>query len=385
MESKNGVRLDKVLQKMAVEDDAPLVSISDDVQLPPGAYIPDSLEQRESAQERQKKPVQNIKGKKNAIEGRLAKFMTLLKSAEFDAKFLTNLEVLSRQMSVQLWDQLKQHSRDDDVYIYFVQKIKTGLLVVYICRKVTGVLKERREFSRMATELITQIDDTACISEFETIDSYHTRLNGGIVLPLAQWMPRPMARSMSGLSSLGSGGGSSSGCSSPASSIGGSSNGLGIVLTPRVHSKNPLITRLLPWMVIKGFAQSDGVAAIFEAYAAVDETPQTGKEMYIFADCTVIALARSLLQNECFLTQACQPISPTKRRRDGVETHPESVPEDRAQVSKALVDYIRFIHDHASDMHTDDSVSIATLIERHMQQLLPCACEYLRENEFIGF
>ena len=385
MESKKVTQLDKALQKMAADDDAPLASISDDVQLPPGAYIPDSLEQRELVHERQKKPTQNIKGKKSAVEGRLAKFMTLLKSAEFDANFLTNLEVLSRQMSGQLWDQIKQHSRNDDVYIYFVQQIKTGLLVVYICRKVVEVMRERREFSRLAIELIARIDDTADRSDFEIIDSYHTRLGGGMVLPLAQWIPRSMSRSMSGLSSLGSGGGSSSGCSSPTSSIGGSSNGLGVALTPRVHSKNPLITRLLPWTVIKGFAQSEVVAALFEAYAAADETPHTGKEMYIFADCTVIALTRSLLQNECFLTHACQPISPTKRRRDGVETHPESVPEDRVQVSKALVDYIRFIHDHASDMHTDDSVSIATLVERHLQQLLPCACEYLGENEFIGF
>ena len=40
MDSKKVTQLDKALQKMAADDDAPLASISDDVQLPPGAYIP---------------------------------------------------------------------------------------------------------------------------------------------------------------------------------------------------------------------------------------------------------------------------------------------------------------------------------------------------------
>lgn len=380
--------LDRALQKMAVDEDVPLASISDDLQLPPGVYLPDSLERREASQtsqavlcEQEDKTAHNGKSKKKAVEVRLGKFMVLLKNAQFSTSFLTNMEVLSRHMIDKIWERLSQHMRHDDVYKYFVNEVRTGQLVVYVCKKASEVLGERHEYSNMSTELINRIDEIASVSAFETIDSYHSRLSGEVIMSLAQWMPR----SISGLSSAGSGGGSSSGCSSPNSSFGGSSSGVGVALTPRVHSKNPLITRLLPWTLIKGFAQSDAVTALFESYAATDEALHSGKEMYIFADCTVIALARSLLMNSHFMQNACIPNSPTKRRRDGVETHPESATDDLMLLKKALTDYIQFIHDHANDMHTDDSVSITTLIERHMQHLLPHACQYLREHEFVGF
>ena len=409
MSKNHATKLDEALQKMSVEEDAPQTSLPNEMQIPIGTYIPDSLARRTSTSEDEKKPIQSAKRKRKLVEARLGTFMTMLKDTLFDNGFLTNLEVLSRRMIEQIWEQLIQYSRKDNVYNYFAYEVKTGVFVVYICRRVSTVLGNRQEFSKATYELNKRIDETASVSMFSTIDSYHTQLTGGAVLQLNQWMQRPISRSMSGLSSLGSAAGSSSGCSSPTSSIGGASSGLGIALTPRIHSKNPVVTRLLPWKLIKGFVQSEAVASSFESYATINETPSTGKEMYIFADCTVIALARSLLQNKRFLSHAYQPISPTKRRRDGAEppseppfelpselpseplseqlSEPLSEPlsDDHTQLIKSLTDYIRFIHNHASELHTDDSVSATTLIERHLQQLLPCACEYLREHEFIGF
>lgn len=378
MDPKN---IDEALQRMTTDEDAPQVSPSDELQLPPGSYLPDSLERREKSQE--KKPMRPRNNKRKQVDVRLSNFMALLRDAQFETSFLTNLEVMVRHTLDQLWYRLSQCSHSDAVYVYFMQTVKTGQFVVYICNKVAVVLGERREYSKSATLLIKRIEEqTKDISEFAQIDAHHVQLSGGGVLPLAQWLPRERPEFGS---SLGSGGGSSSGCSSPTSSIGGSSSGLGGALTPRVHSKNPRITRLLPWHVIKGFAQCESVASIFEAYAATDETPHTGREMYIFVDCTVIALARSILQNEYHIAHASQPGSPTKRRHDGVESQPETAHDDRAHVTRSLVEYIQFIHDHASDLHSDDTVSITTLIERHLQELLPCASEYLRECEFVGF
>lgn len=375
-------KLDEAFEKVTA-DEVSLASISD-VQLPLGMYVPDSLQRRESIRDCEKKPVHNTKSRRKLVDGRLNNFIKLMGDTDFDANFLTNLEVLSRRILAQLWDRLGQHVQMDSVCTYFIQRVKTGILVLHTCRKACEILKQRAELLDPSSRLIEYIDGRVDIAEFADVDNYYLQLKGGDIHSLAQWMPR----SISGLSSIGSIG-SSSGCSSPTSSIGASSSGLGIALTPRVHSKNPLIKRLLPWSVIKGFAQSDVVANIFESFATTEESTPNGREMYIFADSTVIALARSLLNNHEFIAHACRPNSPTKRRRDDVservitETEPES--EDYVQIRKSLVEYIRFVNDHANDIFPDDSVSIATLIERHLQQLLPCAQEYLRENEFVGF
>lgn len=369
--------LDAALQKLTADEDvSPLVV--GEVDLPPGTYLPDTLERR--AEKCKSKPVNTIYHKKKAVKTRLETLVGLIRGAKFESNFIINLDVLARRILRDLWERVEQLPPTDALIVYFVQDVKTGHLVVYACTRVMDALSDRPEFATPVALLRQRIDEqTKDDAAFAMVDTNYQKLNGGIVLPLAQWLPR----SNSNLGSVGSA--SSSGCSSPTSSIGGSSSGLAIALTPRVHSKNPTMTRLLPWSIIKGFAQTEAVANIFEAYAESDDTPHTGKEMYIFADCTVIALVRSLLHNERYLAHACQPSSPIKRRRDGAESHPEATADEHTSVTKTLTEYIQFVHAHASDLHTDDSVAIATLIERHLQQLLPCAREYLRDSEFEGF
>jgi hypothetical protein len=372
MSNPLSTRIDAVLEKINVEDDNS--HAADTMELPLGMFVPDSLERRR--QEIPKSPSKKIY--KKTLQTKISRLIHDLSNTNLDSNFITHLEVLSLQSIDQLWSQMEK-SHDSR---HFFGEFKSGHLVVYICRKIAQSMELRSEFKHSANILLQHIDVMTTVS-LESIDEKYTQLFGNSFTPLAQWMPR----STSGLSGLGSCCGSSSGCSSPTSSIGaGGCSGVATVLTPRVHSKNPLITRILPWHVIKGFAQSDQVACVFEQYCASEESAMHGKEMYIFADCTVIALVRILLQNETFLASALQPSSPVKRRRDGVETVLESASELEVEHTiKSMRDYIQFISTHASDMHADDTVSSSTIIERHVQQLVPLAREYLRECDFEGF
>jgi len=367
-------KIDAVLEKIHVEEETPHSSHTDTMELPLGMFLPDSLKRRE---QETLKPQSKIIHKKN-LQKKLAQLVHDLSNTTLEPKFITHLEVLSLQSIDQLWSQLeKSHEARG-----FFSEIKTGHLIVYICKKISQSMELRMEFKQSAIMLLQHIEAMTTIN-FDSLDEKYTELFGSAFTPLAQWMPR----STSGLSGLGSCCGSSSGCSSPTSSIGaGTCSGVATVLTPRVHSKNPLITRIIPWNVIKGFAQTDQVAHVFEQYCASEELAMHGKEMYIFADCTVIALVRVVLQNQTYLTSALQPSSPVKRRRDGIENILETTSEvELEHTIKALREYIQFISTHASDMHADDTVSVSTIIERHLQQLVPLAREYLGECDFVGF
>lgn len=358
-----------------------------ELELPHGTYLPDSIERREQHQgQQERKHTQSIKQRKRDVEERLDKFVTLLRGASFEEDFLTNLDLKSREFATSVWNKLSHRAAEDPVRIFCVQTVSCGALTLYACKKTSEKFIEQGEFRKPSQMLLKKLRhseqdrDDLCLAEIEMKLQADTP-----VIPLAKWLPRSV--------SLGCGSvGSSSGHSSPTSSIGMSSvSGIGMTLTPRIHSKNPLIKSLLPWGVIKGFAQSEPVSQIFESYQnQSDDSIHIGvADIYIFADCTAIALVRSLLQNERYIAHATQPSSPTKRRRDGSEERHalqnSDEYHDRTALTKAFGEYIHFIHEHASDLNPDEAVSVTTVIERHLQQLLPFAVDYLRECNFEGF